>query len=213
MDYATLIAGKSAEGSIKNWVNYAVIPASAVVADAESWMEARIRQAAMQKRASLTLAEGESEIDLGAVLPDYLDPVRLYAMAYGPLDFVHEADIDRFRFPDENGVPAGVGLPTRFAVIGRSEMLFDCVADKDYPLSFTYYGRPEALSLANPTNVYTTQYRHVFRWVCIAMAYTVMKQPAEALGYLNRAEAEIAEINAKDDLARRSQIIMPEGPY
>ncbi len=205
MDYTSLTGNKTVEGSIRQWVNNDAVPAGEVLGDAENWIEQMLRVMGMQKRFAFTLEIGQSELDLSTDVPDYLDPIQLWNVRdEGPLQFVTEFDIDRYRSVDRFGVLTKAA-PESFTTIGRDLMVFDAQADAAYPMVLTYYGRPTPLSPDNQTNLYTKNYRVLLRYACMGMAYIFMKDEGRADGLLKLAAGICQQIAVSDDDARRGQ--------
>jgi hypothetical protein len=198
MDYTSLIGDKATEGSIKSWVNYANIPVTSILTEAQAEIYRHLRVREMRTSALVTIASG----NITAALPTgYLDPLKLTHRNSG-IPFVHKTqeDLDEVRTWDEAAANWEQGLPSSYSVY--NEVLnFDMRADAAYPCVFHFYKTPTALSGANLTNWLTTRYPRLLRVACLRAANEYMENLDKVDRYDRQTKEIIQEINVLDDLS------------
>lgn len=205
MDFDTLTAAKTVNGSIARWLNTAEVDAEEIVAETEDWLSQRLRVRRMQERTTVTLLTGESQLELSSSIPDFLDPMGIRVQGEGTwLRYVAEDAIDDLRQEDEDGALSET-TPSAFTIIGNT-VYFDVEADEDYTLIVLYYARPPALSASQQTNLYTEQYRPLFKAAAMGFGYVFLKDEARASQMFQSAEGHIAKCLETDDLVRRGQV-------
>jgi hypothetical protein len=206
MDFDTLTAAKTTNGSIARWLNTSEVDAEEIIGETEDWLAQRLRVRRMQERTTTSLSEGESELDLASSIPDFLDPLGIRIQGQGMwLRFVAEDMIDDLRGENEDGELSET-TPSAFTIIGNT-IYFDVTADDDYTLIVVYYARPPALSDSQQTNLYTEQYRPLFKAAAMGFGYVFLKDEARASQMFQSAESHIAKCLETDDLVRRGQVI------
>lgn len=203
MTYSTLIGPQSRTGSIRSWVQTEV-PSAEIIAETENWLAQRMRVNLMLTRTELVLQEGDSTLVLSSVLPAFLDPVHVYLRGYGEVHNIHEDELERVRVAEEGG-SLSESTPSYYALIGRT-MYFDCLADQDYTVIVTHYARPTALSASNQTNIYTTDYRAMYKMALTGFAHAAAGDHKLAAAFLQGAQQQIQEILIASDLVRRTQV-------
>ena len=196
MTYTTLTGDKTATDSIKRWVNNSLIDADSVISEAESWLNENLRSRRMLKRATVSISSTESSYDLSTNVTDFLEALKLYRNGYGALAFVSEDEIDNVRAASSASVLTSAG-PKYYTVID-STILLDTQADQAYTLALTYYAAPTPLSGSVATNLYTTDFRVLFKEVCMAFAYLFMKDEPSYQARLASARAMIEKIREAD---------------
>lgn len=77
MSYTSLIADKNTSGSIKRWINWAVVDVEAVVEEAQALIYQIMRVREMRDETDLPMLEGDAEVALPS---NFLDPIYLYAV-------------------------------------------------------------------------------------------------------------------------------------
>jgi hypothetical protein len=206
MTWGALTAAKSQNGSIQRWVNNDTVDPEEIIAEAENWLAATLRvNRGMKTRATLTLAEGDSSIDLSTTdgTTRFLDPINLHLQGFGKLSYQHEDTLDDFRAAETDGTLM-TGPPTLYTIIDRT-IYFDTEADTTYSMVLTFFDEPAALSASNTTNLYTTRFRALFKTVCMGFCYIFLKDENRATGLFNTALSYIAKLHETDDLVRRGQ--------
>ena len=198
MNYTTLVAAKSTDGSIRNWLNYDRIPAEIILTEAQARIYQHLRTREMRASVDLTIASG----DITAPLPTgYIDPIKM-THRDNRWAFVHkmQEDLREVRFWDEDAGNYTQGTPSAFSVF--NEVLnFDMRADQAYPVVFDFYKRPDALSGANETNWLTTRYPHLLRVACLRAAAEHMDAADKIERYSAQFDRIIQEVNVLDDLS------------
>ena len=205
MTYAILTAAKTTDGSIKNWVSHDSIPSGEILADAQDWLAARVRNRRMLKlgTALTIVADDES----AALASDFLDPLSFNVRSGGAMEFIPEEDLLRLRARHATD-GLGAGEPHYFTWFGETPTAyFDLKADGSYTIDYIYYAKPAVLvSSTNETNLWTNQYRLPLRHACTAYAYEWLKDYDRAKAELSVATLEVEKRAQTDDLGRRGQV-------
>lgn len=196
-NYTTLTGSADTEGSIRNWVNVANVPATTVLTEAEAWLAPRLRL-----REMLTVATGTLTINGQTLaLPTGFQSARHLKITgetaaqiiRRPLDVV-EGMVGY----DTTGAVT-TGQPVAFYIRG-SDIVFDCRADDDYPYQLIYYGKLAALvETSNETNALTERFPSLLRAACMIFVSEFMKDDAEKQWWTAKAEIYIREANAQED--------------
>lgn len=129
MTYSTLIGLQTANGSIKNWVNYSKLDVETVLSDAQSLLFDFLRTREMRTTWTFGMAVGRSEIDL----PDrFLEPIGWLKDRTNNLRIrqIIEGDVSSRRVFDETSGTFGASA---FTTITGSELV-SCV-DVDHGLT------------------------------------------------------------------------------
>jgi len=182
MDYWSLTAEKNTvedEGSIRDWVNHAQLPVDAIIEDAQNIIMRDLRVIEMRTLQTGTLAEGESEIDISDWR--FLQPLSFRFVGTRTQAVTHrlqEIFEMSLTFDDSDPPQLNEGTPTDY-MHDRSKIYLNYQADEDLTYRIWHYQKPEALSDDNPTNLLTTDYPHIMRQACIAMAYDYRKDAAK----------------------------------
>lgn len=203
MDYATLIADKSTNGSIANWTNHSKLPAAAIVALAESWIYSRLRVRDMISTASGTVTLGSRSIDVSSL--KVLEPIALRRYGDqdgGPIRLLDPEHFESRTHFDNNNNPV-TGTPTE-AVMQGDVIHLNTLADRDIKYRFAYFGRPDPLS-ATGTNILTERYETLLLAICLHFAYLHMQSPELATTWLQLGQNSIEEANREFDMASASQ--------
>lgn len=230
MTWSALTADRGENGSIKRWVSDTSLDPEEIIAEAEDWLNKRVRVRLMRRRNTfllpggyslVTLTSEEEEDDGGISSGDgsdtpaslvtlpvrFLDPINLRIL--GPitanLDLIAEEEFGERRPVDPITLLPFVGTPAYYAILNNN-LYLDMKTDQDYTFELLYYGRPLALSETQTTSMYTKAYRSLFKDVCMARAYLFLKDEGRAKVLLASAEEAIQQINMSDDLSRRGEI-------
>ncbi len=202
--YTTLVADKSTEGSIRNWISRTDTPATAILTEAQSWIYQRLRVREMVAREVMTIP-----INLNVVnLPDrYLDPINYLPYGYQtPLDYVHEDDVRPSTETDGTLFP---GTPTYWTVIGEQAVV-DAKMVADFPGTLMFYKQPADLSDSNETNFLTRRYPSLLRYACLAYAFEHNHNWNRRTEYLGLAIGAVEDANATNELNRRGQMMLDD---
>lgn len=204
LTYTILTGTKTVEGSIRSRVNHSSVPASDVLADAETWINTRLRIEEMVSRSGEVLALDADKITIPT---GFLDPISLYLVDSDENNLgrierkAKYAVIDR-RNEDSNGDCTSSGPPSVYALVGN-EFLFDAKADAAYTVRCTFYAKPTALSGSNETNLYTDNFRTLLRHAYLIYGYEFRKDDVQMSKQLAFAMAELEALHIADDLNTR----------
>lgn len=202
MDYNTLIAAKSTDGSVASWTLDSRIVGSvpAIIDDAMAAIFRRLRHWRMLTKVDIQLTQGSDTI---ALPDDFLESVQLSITGteFGILRMRTPEYLDAGAQFDAQGNRAQA-KPMAYAVAGTNIEL-DYVADKTYPATLRYYAQPAALSATNPTNFLTVFYPRLVRCAIMMCAVEWMKESGQ--GSFDRTywaqltQAEITAAQAESD--------------
>lgn len=198
MNYTSLVADHTTEGSIKYWINYSRIDSAGILDEAEKWIYAKLRVRQMTAMGDVAIS---SAATTAAFPTGYLDPIHLSIP--GVISSIKMLDAERFRSQlgwDESAVlpPAP---PTRWADFGGL-MQFDSKADQAYTAKFVFYKTPDALSGNNLTNFLTDRYPSLLRRVCLMFAAEARKE------YDSMDRSEIKAMSLIEDIKKESDMGM-----
>lgn len=198
-----LTANQEVAGSIRNLLGKDDLPAELILTEAQAFLYERLRVREMVTQIIFDIPTGDSSMALPS---DFLDPISFQPYGWGwPLAFVHEAMM--IQVTDQNGVLT-TGTPSMWAIIGPN-IVFDVATDAsvipNFSGTFLYYQKPAALGIGNETNFLTTRYPTVLRLACEAFGFLRLKDMQSANAWRELAEAEIASVNASNELERRAQ--------
>jgi hypothetical protein len=201
MDWATLTGEKTVYGSIKSWINYGLIDAAGVLAEAEMRIGRRLRVQGMKHITEpFTINEGDKSCDV---------PAGFRGMVHKGFRIKDIGPVERTAW--ENVMPcwldtdeAYVGPPMRYSQFGDDEtsgkLVFDLAADQDYSAAMVYWRQPAALSASNTTNLFTKKYPDLLRAMCTAVASEMIRDYDESQQQLLRVEGLINDINIASDM-------------
>lgn len=204
MDYDTLVAAKTVEGSIKHWVNYGPAPASTIVTMAEDTIFASLRIQQMRALATGTIAIGASTISLPTGFREAISLKRTGDSA-GPIDLL---DIDHFeqRLALDTSSALFEGIPTAGVIEGNTTLRLNAQADIEYAYRLWHYASPARLSSANLTNFLTDRYSHMLLAACLYWAFSFMKDTAQRDHWFGIMTTAIDAANAESDLGHQSEV-------
>lgn len=198
MDYTTLVAAKTTEGSIKNWLNDSAVPATTVLTEAEAWIYERLRAREMLAAATGTIS---SAADTIAVPSGYRIGLILWITG------VNKAKLSRRTIEEVEGAfeydssGARVSDKPSLWYAGASTIQFNCTADQAYPYRLIYWGTPTALGAGNTTNFLTSRYPRLLRLACLGIGYEWKKDVGQRdVAKLQEAAIEIELANQNADL-------------
>jgi hypothetical protein len=200
--WTTLTGSKTTEGSIRNWLNRGDIPVTTILEEAEAWIYQRLRVREMHADEAFVFDGGEYQ----EPLPEgFLDPISFKPYAWGgtPLRFEHE---DTFRASRDPDGELAEGTPSQWRIVGETAEVNVICAD-DFGGRLLYYKQPAPLSSGNPTNFLTSRYPTLLRTVCMGKGYEHMKKGQDAVAYLTKAGADIAEAAQTNEMFRRAQYV------
>jgi hypothetical protein len=199
MNYSTLVADRTVEGSIRNWINNPNVPATAILSDAEADIYTRIRVREMRTASTVVLTTGASNADL----PEgFLDPITLRDKYRRDLVLVDPDGLENIRYIDTDFALV-LTQPSHYSIFDE-KLQFDCRAEEPINLQFVYFRRLPALAGGNETNFLTSRYSPLVRFMTAKHAAIYLKDDAAAQRYEMRAMEYLETIKVQDDLSYRS---------
>jgi len=201
--YSILTGGIATAGSIKNWAQYSLIPATQILEQAQQYIYQRLRIEDMTVEEPITIA---SDAYTMAKPTGFLAPVWIKLDGdYEELDYVHENMLKRY--VDEDGV-VEPGRPSRYSIFNNL-IQFDVANEEDSSLNgdMLFYKTPDLLAAdTNETNFLTDRFATLLLDTCIAFAYKHRRRP-ETNGQFLLAEKAINDANVAADFQRRGQLV------
>lgn len=219
MRYSDLIGPKSTPGSIANYANYGLAPATEVLLDAQMLIYELLRVREMRVGPKpIPLAVGT----IHAPLPQgFLDPISVHDSFFQPIKMRTPTDLFRnrfaiaqsgdFAFPDfdpQDFFTTAVwqqGVPRAFSIFGE-QIQFDVAANIPMTYWILYYAPPSLLGDTAPatqTNFLTTRYPHILRAAVLAAAADFRKDDADYQRCMTRLASLIQAAKVNDDLVNR----------
>jgi hypothetical protein len=219
MNYNDLIGPKTTPGSIANYANYGLAPATEVLLDAQALIYQRLRVREMR------VGPYPISLGVGAItfpLPTgFLDPISVHDAFFSPvymkdpesllkLRFVIPSTGD-FAFPDFNSPDFSTtaiwqqGVPRNASIFGE-QLQFDVAANGRMIYWMIYYGAPPVLGTTAPstnTNFLTNRYPHILRAAVLAAAAEFRKDDADYQRAMQRLTGLIQDAKTQDDLVNR----------
>lgn len=198
MDYTTLIAAKTVQGSIASWVNYSKLDATTILAEAQAEIFDRMRVREMATLdTSITTVAGTAAY---ALPTGFLDPIRPLTDNQGNgYVFKTQGELLKRRNYDSVGVILQ-GTPAAFSIFDE-RLQFDCAFDTSgWVLNLLCFKSPTVLGPTNLTNWLTTRYPHVLRRACQTRAADFMDDDAAFARHEAKLEAVIQAAMVNNDL-------------
>lgn len=202
INWTVLTGAKTVTGSIANWLNRGDLPTDNILLEAEAWIYQRLRVREMVQDDAFTFDGGESSEALPA---SFLDPLAFKPFDWGGLPLPY-FDEQSFRAPRDTDGDLFEGSPSRWTIIGETAHV-DVTCSDDFGGRLLYYKQPTALGSGNLTNFLTTRYPTLLRSVCMLKGLEHMKKMTDAVAYLQKAEADLAEAMRTNDMYRRGQMV------
>lgn len=205
MDYTQLVSDKRVDGSIKQWANNDLVPATTILAEAQQLIyrggpgrAAPLRVSAMLTTATGVMSTSAAEIALpssqylkGRLLQ--ITGTNQHKLTQKTPEFVegcitYDADGNR-----------ETGLPDYW--FDADKIYFNVVPDQAYPYRFLHYQQLAPLSEAAPTNFLTERASYALRCACMAQVFTAYpRDDKERLFYLGQLDAAILKLNQEDQM-------------
>lgn len=201
MNYTTLVADKSTEGSIKYFVRHGEVPSEFILESAQSMIYSLLRVREMKKRTEGTILEDATTLTMPT---DMLHPLMLMRRGNykGEIKLLDEEHFEHRIGEDENNV-LYPGTPSQ-CTFDADTFYFDVKADQDYPYRLWYMATPALLSGSNLTNFLTSRYRHILEAAVKSLAYKHRDDKEMAAGYLEEMTAYITKANEEFDMFNQS---------
>jgi hypothetical protein len=206
VDYGTLIADKTNEGSIKNWVNNTLVPSGIVLSMAEEFIYRRLRV-----RQMLVVATGNMVADQDYVVtPDrYVGPRSFWISGVNRAKLAHKLleDVEEARNYDTAGDP--VSQKPKMFWCSDTRVNFECPALEVYPYRFTHYAQLAALGGDNETNFLTDRHPLLLTSACLWAANLWLRKGEDALYYQKLATDEIDTLNGEFGAEQGADLDLP----
>lgn len=202
MSYTSLIADKSAAGSIRRWVNYAQLDVEQILEEAQALIYQTLRLREMRTEfPEITLAPGAAT----APLPDrFLDPISMHDKTHNlRIDLTSEGNIADRRIYEDGAL---IRSYPQFYGLFSNALQFDCACEEETKLAFVGFQRPEYLSVDRKTNFLTERYPNLLRVACVTQAYDFMSNTAKYQSNLSLLSGLIEAVAARDDLSLRGGV-------
>lgn len=197
MTYSGLIGAKSSSASLRNWVNYSILPVEELISDAEAQIYSLMRVREMRASASLSIALNDSTEPLPT---GFLDPISLTDAEGDDVEQTDELSLMRYRVI--SGGVLTTGDFQKYAIFNEA-MNFDVRARAATTLDLLYFKLPTTLGTGNETNWLTVRYPHILRAMLLAKAFAFRQDDSRADRWEAKAVAFIESANSMDDLSRR----------
>lgn len=201
MDYTTLVADKTTEGSIKYFVRHAEVPSTYILERAQDAIFQILRVREMIFRSDGTILEGQGNVTLPTGI---LEPKSLYLTgSYRSRIKILDQDHFESRLGEDTDGSLYPGTPNS-CTFDSSKLYFDVKADQDYPYRIWFMGKPDYLSGSNLTNFLTTRYGNILEAMCKHYAYEHRENDAKAAAELEKAMAYITKANEEFDMFQQA---------
>lgn len=201
MNYTTLVADKSTEGSIKYFVRHSEVPSDYILERAQDAIYQILRVREMVKRTEGTITAATSEITLPT------DLLEIMSLSRTGTNSGRLIMLDQEHFESRLGVDGAgdlfTGTPS-LCTYDQTKIYLDCIADDDYPYRLWYVQKPALLSGSNETNFLTTRYGNLLEAMCKHYAYEHRENDGKAAAELEKAMAYITKANEEYDMFRQN---------
>lgn len=201
MNYTTLVADKSTEGSIKYFVRHSEVPSTYCLERAQDAIYQILRVREMLVRATGTISTGTSTITMPS---DILEPKLLIrtGSCKGKIRLLDQEHFESRTGEDSTSI-VYEGTPSE-ATYDASTIYLNTRADQDYPYRLWYIGKPALLSGANLTNFLTARYGNILEAMCKHYAYEHREDDSKAATMLEKAMGYIQRANEEYDMFQQA---------
>jgi hypothetical protein len=204
MNYTTLVADKSTEGSIKYFVRHSEVPSAYILERAQEAIYQLLRVREMVTRLDGTIALDATSLAMPA---DILQPIALLRRgAYkGRIRILDQEHFEsRVGENPDDGDQVYPGTPS-IATFDKTHFYFDAKADQAYPYRLWYVQKPALLAAStNETNFLTSRYGNILEAMCKHYAYSHREDDGKAGSELEKATAFIMKANEEYDMFLQS---------
>jgi len=199
MSWTTLTGVKTADGSIKRWVNHEEIDVEQILEEAQALLFLTLRVREMRSSFSdLTMAVGDST---KALPTGFLDPIGLWDITNNrKLSLKTEENLQNARVYTSGVLESST--PQKWAVFDEL-IQFECKWDAVATLKMIGFKQPTLLSVSNTTNFLCTRYPHILRTACLAQAFNFRNNGEREQQELTKLGAYITKANAESELSYR----------
>lgn len=200
MNYASLSADKTTAGSIKRWMNYALLDVDQIIEEAQALIFQTLRVREMRTQFSdISMSVGESS---KALPTGFLDPIFLKDITNNiDLDLRDETMLQRMRIYDDGDL-AQSSASWNYAIFDE-KLQFEFEYDTAATLVMVGYKAPTFVSSTNSSNFLCTRYPHLLRVACMAQAADFMNNGEREQKYLTKLGALIQQTNSESDMTYR----------
>jgi hypothetical protein len=206
MDYTTLVAAKTTEGSIKNMINFSDLPVEVILTNAQSLMFSFLRVREMKERTTDSFTTGDTTDTLPT---GFLEPVGNQIEFTGEwqgssIVILPEEEYEQSRIYDPDNLTLLLETtPTACALTG-TQILLNARCDQTYNYALWHYKSPTVLSSTNTTNWVTNRYPHVLTNFLRHFAFKHRQSDQRAVAELKEGMAYIEQINREHDYVKAS---------
>lgn len=201
MDYTTLVAEKTVDGSIRSWVNWGPVPATHVLTLAEDMIGSSLRVQQMRTLTTGTIAEGDTAITLPTDFREAIS-LRRTGDSAGVITLLDAEHFETRLVLDDDDEPFE-GTPFEGTIDGLTSIRLNTTADEAYPYRLWYIASPPRLSEEAPTNYLTDRYSNILLPACLYWAYSFAKDAASRDHWYAMFVAALQEANSEADLGRQ----------
>jgi hypothetical protein len=202
MTYTVLTGSKETEGSIKNMINFADLPASTILTNAQSLIYSFMRVREMKQKITDTFTTGDTDDSLPV---RFQEPIAVHLIGNNKqeLKIYPPDDFERMLGYETDTTDLLEGAPS-FCTINTSHILINVTCDDDYDYSMWYFSYPEALSATNETNFLTDRYPHILTAAIRHFAFDHRQADAKAATELKKCMGYIEKANIEADYVKGS---------
>ena len=194
--YTMLVADKTTNGSIREWVNNSLIPSTLILTLAEQYIYQELRV-----REMLTLTIGQTIVgnDYVSLPANYRSPRSFWfsgaeksKVRHKTLEYVEE----HVQYETDGSV---LQSKPQFYFANETQVRFEVRAKEVYPYRFWHYAAKAALASDNATNFLTERYALLLYYACAFQAYLWLRNEGEQAKYKALADEMIEKINIEAD--------------
>jgi hypothetical protein len=220
-----LTGSTNTPGAISRWLNKSTLTsgdggdADLILSEAVSWISTRLRvwqQLSVPTLSTMTI--GSDQLALPTQMQE-IDTIWIAGVAGGQFYQQELTQIDPtalYRLWSFDGTGARIPQTPIAYSFTRSFIQLDSPADLAYPYYLTYYQDIPDLSITNTTNFLTTTNLRLLRVVTMMLGAEWAKESNQGqydrTYWEQQAEAEIQNVQAQSDMARRAQVSVPRYP-
>lgn len=214
MDYTILVADKTVEGSIKNWINWNIAPATTILTQAQAMVYSRLRVKEMLRYKQ----DGEILLNASSMtMPSDYIAIKKWKRIGTNSGRIWVLDPDHWmnkRQRNDDGTMVA-GTPQYAMIQGGSDPAnpitahFDVKADQDYDWEMIYYGRPTPLGVSNTQNFLTDRYEWLLRSACLYQGYLYKGELDMAAPHEKAMNEWFERAEIERDMERQSEEFQP----
>lgn len=226
LTWSALVGTTSTPGSIARWLNKSTLGSGAasdadlILQEATGWIVTRLRHWQMLTapiRSTMSVGDDTITVPADMLEPDFIMIAGLASDGnFYQQTLVQKPINDIYMAWGYDGQGNRLQQTPRLYSFNASKIQMDAQPDLAYPYVFTYYQRPALLSTTNQTNFLTSLYPRLLRCACMMLGAEWTKENMQ--GSFDRtyweqaAQAELMEVQAQSDRARRAAVADPTFP-